>query len=88
MRFTQRYHFLRAAAPHFLSRLSTNVPRAWYRPSVGVPRDVGCRALVEYAANLFSAQFEAVLDPRAFPVFVVSCVATRVDGKLTTLKAE
>eukprot|EP00964_Phaeocystis_antarctica_P101647 scaffold67129_cov30-Phaeocystis_antarctica.AAC.1 len=26
-------------------------------PSVGVPRDVGCRALVVYAANLFSVQF-------------------------------
>eukprot|EP00964_Phaeocystis_antarctica_P143273 scaffold108781_cov56-Phaeocystis_antarctica.AAC.1 len=29
----------------------------WYRPSVGVPRDVGCRALVVYAANSFSVQF-------------------------------
>ena len=25
--------------------------------SVGVPRDVGCRALVVYAAHLFSVQF-------------------------------
>ena len=45
-----------------------NIPSAlgWYRPGVGVPRDVGCRALVVntlnselvvYAANLFSVQF-------------------------------
>ena len=31
----------------------------WYIPSVGVPRDVGCRTLVVYAANLFSVQFSS-----------------------------
>ena len=29
----------------------------WYRPSVGVPRDVGCCALVVFAAYIFSVQF-------------------------------
>ena len=28
----------------------------WYRPSVGVPRDVGCRRCIR-VANLFSVQF-------------------------------
>ena len=28
-----------------------------YRPSVGVPRDVGCQTLVVYAAYFFSVQF-------------------------------
>ena len=31
-----------------------------YRPSVRVPRDVGCRALAVYVANLFSVQFSSV----------------------------
>ena len=29
----------------------------WYRPSVGVPRDVGCCALVVFVAYIFSVQF-------------------------------
>ena len=29
----------------------------WYIPSVGAPRDVGCRAVVVYVANSFSVQF-------------------------------
>ena len=33
-------------------------PLGWYRPSVGVPRDVGCRRCIYIrVANLFSVQF-------------------------------
>ena len=38
----------------------------WYRPSVGVSRDVGCRALVVYAANLFSVHADIPLVRVAF----------------------
>ena len=31
----------------------------WYRPSVGVPRDVGCCALVVFVAYIFSVQFSS-----------------------------
>ena len=32
----------------------------WYRPSVGVPRDVGCRRCIR-VANLFSVQFSVLI---------------------------
>ena len=34
----------------------------WYRPSVGVPRDVGCCAPVVFAAYIFSVQFRGELQ--------------------------
>ena len=34
----------------------------WYRPSVGVPRDVGCCALVVFVAYIFSVQFSSAMS--------------------------
>ena len=36
----------------------------WYRPSVGVPRDVGCCALVVFVAYIFSVQFRGLPCPQ------------------------
>ena len=52
----------------------------WYRPSVGVPRDVGCRAVVVYVANSFSVQCRSrceVVEQRCRAV-TVTCIPRSV----------
>ena len=48
----------------------------WYRPSVGVPRDVGCRRRIR-VANLFSVQFSSPLPIRADAIRIcLTCAIT------------
>ena len=53
----------------------------WYRPSVGVPRDVGCRALEGKAANLFSGSVQLRLMAKSVP-------GHRCEQRVSTLNSQ